>query len=324
MRQCALGIDLGGTNLKGVILDSNGSIRHLTRIPTEASKGGKRVLHNILTLIEKLIAAEGSKQHIIGVGIGTPGFVDQDGTVDGADNLPGWKGTNMYEPILKAHGLNTIGANDVTVAALAESRFGAGKGVNNMVCLALGTGIGGGIVINGKIYAGTHGMAAELGHIIVEPNGIQCTCGLKGCVERYASATGIVSIALDKAKKPSPDTTSELARICREKPETVTAKLVYDYAKRGDTFGILVNEYVCDKLAAVIGMICNTLSPDRIILGGGVMMAGSIILDTTSRYVTKYCFQQIWKKCELVAAQCGEDAGVLGAGAMAFDAFSGK
>ncbi|MCX7725461.1 MAG: ROK family protein, partial [Chitinispirillaceae bacterium] len=146
MNKCAIGIDLGGTNLKGVIVTEKGEKRHLTRIPTEAHKGGVQVMKNILTLIGKLIESEGSKENILGVGIGTPGFVGEDGTVDGAENLPGWKGTNIYDPIMKEYGLKAIAANDATVAALAEARYGAGKGVRNMVLLTLGTGIGGGIV----------------------------------------------------------------------------------------------------------------------------------------------------------------------------------
>ena len=147
MEYSAIGIDLGGTNLKGTIISKSGEGRHLTRIPTEAEKGGAQVMHNILQLIEQLIEKEGSTDSILGVGIGTPGFVSEDGTVDGAENLPGWKGTRLYDPIMEKFNLKAVGANDATVAALAEARFGAGRGVRNMVLLTLGTGIGGGIVM---------------------------------------------------------------------------------------------------------------------------------------------------------------------------------
>ena len=125
MEPSAIGIDLGGTNLKGIIISPDGEGRHLTRIRTEAKKGGKHVMKNILTLIGQLIEKEGSSDNILGVGIGTPGFVSEDGTVDGAENLPGWKGTRLYDPIKEQFGLKTVVANDATVAALAEARFGA-------------------------------------------------------------------------------------------------------------------------------------------------------------------------------------------------------
>ncbi|NLG17402.1 MAG: ROK family protein [Fibrobacter sp.] len=320
MEKAAIGIDLGGTNLKGIIMNDKGQGRHLTRVPTEAEKGGAHVLENILVLIEKLIAQEGSKDHISGVGIGTPGFVDDDGTVlGGAENLPGWKGTQIYKPILEKFGLKAIAANDVTVAALAEAKYGAGKGVRNSVCFALGTGIGGGIVIENHLYKGTHGMAGELGHIVVETNGIPCNCGQKGCVERYASATGIVNLAKKlSAEKKGKDET-QFTKEVNGNPSAVTSKMVYDFVKKSDPVAMNVNEIACDMLARAVGITLNALSPDRVILGGGVMMAGQVIIDTVSKYTPRYCWPAIWERCEIVIAQLGEDAGVLGSGAMVFE-----
>jgi glucokinase len=325
MEKLAIGIDLGGTNLKGIIMNEQGEGSHLTRVPTEAKKGGQKVLENILTLIDKLIQKEGAKDNIIGVGIGTPGFVDRDGTViGGAENLPGWKGTNIYGPIQHRFGLPGTAGNDVTVAALAESRFGAGKGVRNMVCLALGTGIGGGLVINDQLYKGSHGMAGELGHISVETNGLQCNCGQKGCVERYASAPGIVETAIRMCQELDDKHATPFSREVLRKPQALTSKIVYDYVKKNDTVACRVNEFTCDKLAHAIGIIVNALSPDRIILGGGVMMAGQIIIDTVSRYVPQYCWPEIWKRCDLAMAQLEENAGVLGAAGLVFEDFTDR
>jgi glucokinase len=328
MEKIAIGIDLGGTNLKGIIMNEQGDGRHLSRIPTEAKKGGQKVLDNILTLIEKLIQKEGSKDNIIGVGIGTPGFVDRDGTViGGAENLPGWKGTRLYDPIQQRFGLPATAGNDVTVATLAESRFGAGKGVKNMVCLALGTGIGGGLVINDQLYKGTHGMAGEFGHISVETNGLQCNCGQKGCVEQYASATGIVEAAIRLCKDLDAKDTKQQTAFVHEvlrKPQSLTSKIVYDYVKKNDPVACRVNEYVCEMLARAIGVIVNGLSPDRIILGGGVMMAGQVIVDTVSRYVPQFCWPEIWKRCDIAIAQLEENAGVLGAAGLVFEDFTDR
>jgi glucokinase len=325
MEKLAIGIDLGGTNLKGIVMNEQGEGRHLTRIPTEAKKGGQKVLENILTLIDKLLQKERSKEDIIGVGIGTPGFVDRDGTViGGAENLPGWKGTNLYDPIQKRFGLPATAGNDVTVAALAESRFGAGKGVKNMVCFALGTGIGGGLVIGGNLYKGAHGMAGEIGHISVETNGLQCNCGQKGCVEQYASAPGIVAMAIRVCKELDAKQQTAFAREVLHKPQSLTSKIVYDYVKKNDPVACRVNELVCEKLARAVGVIINVLSPDRIILGGGVMMAGQIIVDTVSRYVPQFCWPEIWKRCDIAIAQLEENAGVLGAAGLVFEDLTDK
>jgi glucokinase len=323
MSKSAIGIDLGGTNLKGIVMDRNGRGRHLTRIPTEADRGGAVVMKNILTLVEKLIEKEGSKNDLLGVGIGTPGFVSESGVISGAGNLPGWAGTEIYSPVRKRFGLQATAANDVTVMALAEAQHGAGRGVRNLVCYALGTGIGGGIVIDHKLYKGSHGMAGELGHVVVVPDGLACTCGMKGCVECYASATGIVRMALESARKIKSPESSPFVKEALAAPDAVTAKMVYDFVKKGDPVACETNDRACDLLARAIGAMINALSPDRIVLGGGVMMAGQIIIDTVNRHLPKYCFPMIRETCTIVRAELGEDAGVVGAAAMVFEEFGG-
>jgi glucokinase len=318
MEKAAIGIDLGGTNLKGVVMGKDGRGRHLTRVPTGA---GRQVLQNILALIEKLMKQEGAAEHIVGVGIGTPGFVSADGVISGAENLPGWKGTWLYKPVKERFGINIIAANDVTVMALAEARYGAGRGVANMVCYALGTGIGGGIVIDHKLYAGTHGMAGELGHIPVEPGGIQCNCGQIGCVERYASATGIVNMAKELAAQAEGAEVSPFVKTVRADPAALTSKTVYEFVAKGDSVACAVHERACEMLARAVGMAISTLSPDRVVLGGGVMMAGQVIIDTVKKYLPRYTMREMLEKCDILAAELGEDAGVLGAAAMAFDKF---
>ncbi|MDG5815830.1 ROK family protein [Chitinispirillales bacterium ANBcel5] len=323
MEKVAIGIDLGGTNLKGIILTEKGESKHVTRIPTEAEKGGARVMENILTLIGMLVEKNGGTDSILGVGIGTPGFIDQDGLMlGGAENLPGWKGTQVFAPIMEKYGLKATGGNDVTVTALAELRFGAGKGVKNMVCFALGTGIGGGIALGGKLYKGSHGMAGELGHIVVETNGLQCNCGQKGCVERYASATGIVNLA--KSLCTDPGVTTPFAEELRKDPSQVTSKMVYDYVAKNDYAAVSVHKTATDMLARAVGITLNSLAPDRVVLGGGVMMAGDVILDAVKENTKKYCWPAIYERCDMTIAQMGEDAGVMGSAAMVFDEFAGK
>jgi glucokinase len=325
VKQYAIGIDIGGTNLKGVVMDKTGETQHLVRVPTEAEKGGANLLDTILTMVESLIQKNGTSGTIVGVGIGTPGFVDAEGTViGGAKNLPGWEGTNLYIPIKKRFGLFASAGNDVTIGTLAEWRYGAGLGVQNVVCFMLGTGIGGGIVVNGHLYKGTYGMAGELGHMAVESSGRQCNCGIKGCVERYASAPGIVQTAIEVSRGIEKGKETPFSKLVAANPETITSKIVYDYVKLSDPVAITVNEMTCEKLARAVGLMVNALSPDRVILGGGVMMAGQVIIDTVSKYVPRNCWKELWQRCELVMAQAGENAGVIGAAQLVFEDIAGN
>ncbi|MFP4417944.1 MAG: ROK family protein [Chitinispirillaceae bacterium] len=318
MAKSAIGIDLGGTNLKGVILNPDGSSRHLTRVPTEAEKGGQKVLENILLLIRKLLEKEGTSDTINGVGIGSPGFIGSDGVViGGAENLPGWKGMQVFAPIKERFGLNATAGNDVTVAALAESRFGAGRGVDNVVCLALGTGIGGGIVINGNLYTGSYGMAGEVGHIVVQTDGIPCKCGQKGCAEQYASATGIANMARNLCKQTDQDT--PFVQFIRNNPEMVSSKDVYDHVELGDPVAIEVHQQSMAMLARLCGILCNAFAPDRIILGGGVLEAGHIIIEEVNKTIGEHCWEAISERCTIVRAELGEHAGVLGSAQLVFE-----
>ncbi|MDR2694276.1 MAG: ROK family protein [Chitinispirillales bacterium] len=322
MGKKAIGIDLGGTAIKGAIIDEGGICGGVIRVPTEAQGGGRRIMENILSLIGRLAEGGGGPGAFIGVGIGTPGFVDSDGVIlNGGANLPGWTGMQVYAPIAERFGLRSSAANDVTSVALAELMFGAGRGVKNMVCFALGTGVGGGIVTNGRLYKGSHGMAGEIGHIVVETNGEECPCGQRGCVERYASATGIVKMAAAMAKEAADGNVTELAEFVRANPGEVTSKLVYEYAAKGDALALRVHERACDMLGRAVGIVINTFSPDRVVLGGGVMMAGSVVLEAVKRYAALHCWPEIFKLCEIVPARMGEDAGVLGAGALALEEF---
>jgi glucokinase len=320
MASLAIGIDLGGTNLKGVVMSEDGAQLHTYRVPTEARKGGKQVLQNIANLVGKLIELNGGKDDIRGVGMGTPGFVDNDGLIlGGAENIPGWKGNNMFAPVREKYRLPVTAGNDVTVAALAEAKYGAGRGINNMALFALGTGIGGGIVVNGHVYKGTHGMAGELGHIPVEHNGLPCTCGRKGCVEQYASATGIVTNAIALCAHMSDHERTPFVDYVNQHPDAVTSKTVYDFLAKGDPGAKAVHEFVCDHLARAVGVVIDTLAPDRIVLGGGVMQAGQVIVDTVAKYVPLYCWPTICERCDIVQAACGDSAGVVGAAALVFD-----
>ncbi|NLD92495.1 MAG: ROK family protein [Fibrobacter sp.] len=314
----SIGIDIGGTSIKGIISADNGYRSEIVRIPTEATYGGIRILDNIIRVIEHLMQRVDSSIKISGIGIGSPGFIDMDGTVlGGAGNLPGWEGIQIYTPLHQKFGIPVTASNDVTVMALAEYCYGAARGANNCVCIALGTGVGGGLIINGQIHGGTHGMAGEIGHISVDTNGRECNCGQRGCLEQYAAAPSIVAIAKAECEKEKNYHSTAFAKRVIDSPDSVTAKLVYEYVADGDPVACNVNEIICEKLARGIGIVANIIAPDRFVLGGGVMMSGDIIIDTVKRYVSRYCWRSIYERFDIRAAELGEDAGVLGAAALA-------
>ncbi len=321
MKKLAIGIDLGGTNLKGVVLSATGEKIFSARIPTESEKGGQRILGNILRLTEILLDKVGSKDEVLGLGLGTPGFIDQRGIIiGGAENLPGWKGTDVFSPLKKKFGLKITGGNDVTVAALAESKLGAGKGLDNVICFVLGTGIGGGIVVNSSLYQGAMGMAGELGHIVVETGGIDCNCGQKGCVERYASGPGMVQLARNYAITMVQD--SSLKKIIIDNSSQITSETIYVFVSKDDPLALKVHHKACEMLGRAVGIIINIFAPDRVVLGGGVMMAGPVITSAVTKYAAGYCFADMFKHCEIVQAELGEESGQLGAALLVFDQFA--
>lgn len=313
----AVGLDVGGTNLKCALIDIKGKILSVRCKQTQAACGRRRVLHNIKTLIRELLEVSGrTPQSVLGIGVGTPGYI-LNGRVQGSPNMPGWAGAPIERELRRKFGTPCFAANDVTLAALGEFKFGAGKGLNNVVCYAIGTGIGGGLVLNGELYEGTRGMAGELGHVTVEPGGRKCSCGRRGCLEAYASATGMTAITRELLKK-SNNRHSAIYRTVKGDLEQITPKIIYGCAKAGDRLANRINGMVCKYLAVAAGGVINSLSPDMVILGGGVMAAGKIILDKVRKFLPAYTLREPRENCRLAAAKLGEHAGVIGCGALVF------
>jgi glucokinase len=311
-----IGIDIGGTNLKGALMTVKGKILDLRRTNTEAGKGRLKVLSNIKKIVWDIIGENKlNKKDIKGIGLGTPGYI-LNGKIFGSPNMPGWNNTPIYAWVKREFNLPFFAANDVTLTALAEHTFGTARGVKNMVCYAVGTGIGGGIVLNGELFEGTHGMAGEFGHVVVEPKGRLCGCGARGCLEAYVSANGIVSMARNLLKTKS-GRKSTLIKKTRGTPAALTPKLIYQYAKAGDKLCLEINGTVCKYLAVAIGGIINIINPEMVILGGGVMSAGSIIMDGVRKFLPEYTLALPLKKCRLAYAKLSENAGVIGSGALA-------
>ncbi|GKU81254.1 ROK family glucokinase [Niallia sp. NCCP-28] len=308
-----IGVDLGGTTVKIAFLTTAGDLIDSWEIPTDNSEEGKNITIDIAKSIEeKLNKWNHSKQEVAGVGMGAPGPFDYEtGIIYNTVNL-GWPDNFPLKERLEAElGLPVIIDNDANCAALGEMWKGAGAGSKDLVCVTLGTGVGGGVIVNGDIVQGVKGAAGEIGHLTsVVENGAPCNCGKTGCLETIASATGIVRVAkefLGAAKEAG-----ELQEILNEQG-TFTAKDVFDAARNGDKVACDVISYIAQHLGLALANIANTLNPEKIVLGGGVSKAGDVLLKPVEEYFKAYSFKSVAQSTNLDVATLGNVAGVIGA-----------
>ncbi|MDO4813521.1 MAG: ROK family glucokinase [Gemella sp.] len=308
-----IGIDLGGTSVKMAILTLEGSVEHQWSIVTNTEDNGKNIVGDIVNSIKEFTNENNiSLDSIKGIGMGSPGQIDfEKGTVRGAYNL-GWAETQEVKSIFeKEFKVPFFIDNDANVAALGERWKGAGENAEDVVFVTLGTGVGGGVVADGKLLHGVRGSAGEIGHMIVEPNnGFECTCGNKGCLETVASATGVVKLAKDLIKEEE----TSLRKLIEE--DSLTAKDIFDAAKQGDEFA----NKVIDKFAFYLGLSCsqlaNALNPSFIVVGGGVSAAGDFLLERVRKEFEKFAFPPVRESTKLALATLGNDAGVIGAASL--------
>lgn len=309
MASHVFGVDVGGTTVKLGLFDINGNVLDKWEIPTRTEDNGKNILPDIAASIEAKIAEKNiTKEDVAGVGVGVPGPVDGDGVVHKAVNL-GWGQFNMKQELMKLlGGMRVEGGNDANVAALGEMWKGGGQGHKNLVAVTLGTGVGGGIIINGEIMTGATGAGGEIGHIHVEDNETEsCGCGNYGCLEEYASATGITRLAgraLQACNKDSVLRTGE-----------VSAKTVFDAVKAGDELAIEVAEKFGEYLGKGLGVIAGVINPEIFVIGGGVSKAGEILFDYIKPPFEKTVFHGS-KDTVFALATLGNDAGIYGAAKM--------
>lgn len=311
-KQWIVGVDLGGTTTKLAFITMDGEIVRKWEIPTDNTNEGKNITHNIARAIdEKLTELGQTKDCLIGIGMGAPGPVNYEkGILLNVVNL-GWPNNYPLKNSLEtATSLPAAIENDANCAALGEMWMGAGNGAKDLVCVTLGTGVGGGVIAGGKVVQGINGAAGEIGHITAIPsNGALCNCGKSGCLETVASATGIVRLArLELAK----GTQSELTAIMAEN-HTITAKDVFDAARNNDQLAQTVLNEVSFHLGFALASIANTLNPEKIVLGGGVSKAGDILLNSVISNFEKFAFSAVRDSTKLALATLGNDAGVLGA-----------
>lgn len=308
MSKYCFGVDVGGTTVKLGLFTAEGDLLDKWEIPTVTEDGGKAILPDVAKSIQKKMDERGiEEEEVAGVGIGAPGPIDSEGTVYNAVNL-GWGTFSVKKELQTLLNMPVEAGNDANVAALGEVWQGGAKGYDNVVVVTLGTGVGGGIIVEGKILSGATGSGGEIGHMHVKDDEtIACNCGNCGCLEQYVSATGVVRLANEKLA--ASDKPSILRGI------EVTAKDVWDAAKKGDDLAVEVAEDFGWYLGKALAAIASVSNPEVFVIGGGVSKAGSILIDYIQKNYQKYAFQGC-RGALFTLAKLGNDAGIYGAARM--------
>lgn len=312
IRKYYVGIDLGGTFIKGGIVDDEGNIVLRDKIPTEREKGAEGVVANIVKLCRILLdKANLTVSDVVGVGMGVPGMIDSErGEVVYSNNL-GWADFSISKEVEAALGLPVKIANDANVAALGEAKFGSGKGCRTSVMITLGTGVGSGIVIDGKLFEGNRSAGAEIGHSVIVAGGEQCTCGRRGCFEAYASATALIRDT-KRAMEAHPESKMWETYTL----DTVTGKTAFDYCETDDVARAVVDGYI-EKLGVGVTNIANEFRPEMIMLGGGVCSEGKRLTAPLKAFVDGEIFAgKRGPEVKISIAKLENDAGLLGAAAL--------
>ena len=308
-----IGLDLGGTAVKGGIVDDNGKIIVKDLIRTNKEDGADKVLNDMADLTLSLIKQAGVQmKDVAGIGIGSPGLVDgKSAKVVFAPNL-GWKDVDVRAVIEKKTGLPVYNSNDANCAALGEYMFGASKNYANSIFVTLGTGVGGGIIIDGKLFEGVGGAGAEIGHTVIGMDGHECACGRRGCYETYASANALIRQAKEALKK-NPD-----SLLSNYKEDEISAKTVFDCYDQGDKVATeVVNKYYEYVGIGLVNLV-NTFRPEIILIGGGVSARGEKLLKPLREYVNKYSYAgSNAPSVKVETASLKNDAGIVGAAALA-------
>lgn len=308
MANYVFGVDIGGTTVKIGLFSIEGELLEKWEITTRTDDGGAYILSDIAASIDNKLTEKGiSKDDVKGVGMGVPGPVKEDGTVIKCVNL-GWGIFNAADELSELTGLPVKAGNDANMAALGEYWQGGGKDYDNVVMVTLGTGVGGGIILNGKMLAGVNGAGGEIGHMTIDLNEQDaCNCGKKGCLEQYASATGIVRLAnraLQATDKPS-----RLREV-----KYISAKEIFDAAKNGDDLALDLIEEHGRRLGYALANVACVVDPEVFVIGGGVSKAGDILITTTKKYFQEYAFHAC-RNTEFQLATLGNDAGMYGGAA---------
>ena len=308
-----LGIDLGGTFIKGAVISEEGKIVTKSKTPTEHEKGADKVVENIAALCHELLAASGmKKEDITAIGMGVPGMIDSDAGVVVTSNNLGWKNFPIADKLTALTGLPVKTANDANVAALGEVKFGGGKDLENAIMVTLGTGVGSGLVLDGRLYEGNQGAGAELGHSIIIKDGELCTCGRRGCLEAYASATALIRDT-KRAMEKHPDSLMWKTAKTLDEVDGATA---FKNKENDPAAREVVDNYI-GYLAAGLTNFANIFRPEAILLGGGVSAEGDGLIIPLAEAVSREIFAgDRGPQVAIKIAELGNKAGLLGAAAL--------
>lgn len=311
MKSYYIGIDLGGTNTKVALLGERYNILKKVSFPTALYTRPQRLLARIVDTIINLLKAEKiSRRQIKGIGIGIAGLVDtKRGLIHRLVNIPGWSGIKIKKLLEGALHIPTYADNDVNAMTLAELHKGAGKNVKNLVCVTLGTGVGGGIVIDGKLYRGSTSSAGEIGHIPINEKGPRCNCGGIACIEAYVGNRYFINEVARMIKK---DKKTVLRKMAKD-ASLLTPEMVYRAARGGDKFAIEFWKKIGTRIGIALTGIINLLDPDRIVIGGGVAEAGRFLFPSIQKTVEERAMEVQRRHVKIVKARLGKDAGLIGA-----------
>ncbi len=307
-RELFVGIDLGGTNIKSGLVASSGDIVEEIWVATEVDKGVKDVLDRVGHIIRGFIDNVNGETVIRGVGMGIPGQIDvRNGLLKESPNLPGWDEIHIDKELKKRTGLDIMVDNDANIAALGEYAYGAGRGVTEMFMVTLGTGVGGGLILNGNIYRGATRFAGEFGHMSIDQNGPRCACGRRGCVEAYVGLNGILRLVKEKLiiNKQSLLKDIDLKKL--------TPKDIYHAALKGDEVAVEVFRQVGEYLGIGLGNVINLLNIERVVVGGGISKAGEFILGPARESLSKVALKVCLDIVSVVPASFVDKAGIVGA-----------
>ena len=312
-RRYFIGVDLGGTNIKFGIVSNKGEVLHKGMLSVQAKLGRDAILNNLNKAIEKsLTYADKKGMRIEGIGIGSPGTVNLDtGKIEGScPNIPEMVNVNLKQWLSSFFKFPIYVDNDANVMALAEFRFGAAKGYKDALCLTLGTGIGGGIILDGKLFHGSNFAGAEFGHMTICYNGRRCNCGGIGCLEMYASAPAMVKDTKRLLKRYRK---SIIHKLINGDLDSLTTEIIFQAEKRGDALALGVINQTCAYLGAGIASAVNLLNPQVVVIGGGVSEGGQSFIRRIDKEVKKRAFPSATKNLKVVKAKLGNDAGFIGA-----------
>lgn len=317
MNKYFIGVDLGGTNIKFGIVSEKGEILHKGMFSAQANLGRDAILHNINKAIEESLAfARKKKIKIKGIGVGSPGTVNlETGKIEGScPNLPQMVNVNLKKWLSRYFEFPIFADNDANLMALAESKFGSAKGYKDALCITLGTGIGGGIILDGKLFHGSNFAGAEFGHMTICYNGLKCRCGGIGCLEMYASAPGMVRDAIKFLRR---DRKSIIHKLIKRDLDRLTTELIFEAERKGDALASDIINQSCAYLGAGIASAINLLNPQIVVIGGGVSEGGNNFIQRIEKEVKRRAFPTTTKNLKIVKAKLGNKAGFIGAAMLA-------